>query len=306
MTPVEILKQSLHLQQLSHLYLLVGSQGDNRDQTILEMVQLLTDHLGKSKHELIEKQKVMWVESDTQVIKKEQIQQLFTEFSKTSLQHQRKVYVIEDAEKLNTASANTLLKFMEEPESKTSVGILVASNQQALLDTIVSRSHILKLSEPSIDTRKKTFLELDISPFEAEIYAILYHNHEDVLHAKEDPSIQEMIALFHDIIEERNNKHYVYEMYEKSMFLADKDMLHSFMQILYRFFVDLKTIEEHRHFTSLHETIESLALEIDQVQLDEAIQIVQGFVKQVRYFVQTELLRRRLLHVIRDVMKPLR
>ena len=119
MTPIEIIKNSLLKDQLSHLYLLVGNQGDYRDQMILDIVQTLVSDSASNKTELIEKQKVTWVESETQVIKKDQIQQLFNEFSKTSLQNQRKVYVIEDAEKLNVSSANTLLKFMEEPDSKT-------------------------------------------------------------------------------------------------------------------------------------------------------------------------------------------
>lgn len=208
MTPVDIIKKSLLNDQLSHLYLLVGSKGDFRDKMLLEIVQSLVLDTSSQKNELIEKQKVMWVESETQVIKKDQIQQLFTEFSKTSLQSIRKIYVIEDAEKLNHSSANTLLKFMEEPESKTSVGILVTNNPQSLLDTIVSRSHILKMSEPSIVLRKETFQELELSPLEIEIYAIIFQDIQDVIEAQSSPLIQEMIMLFTHIVNNQHQKNF--------------------------------------------------------------------------------------------------
>ncbi len=155
MTPNEIIQKSILEHRLSHLYLITGSKGEYRDQKILEVVQTLSEDTSSDKAALIEKQKVTWIESETQVIKKQQIQDLFKEFSKTSLQNQRKIYVIEDAEKLNTTSANTLLKFLEEPDSKTSVGILVTDNQYALLDTIISRAHILKIAEPTIKEKRQ-------------------------------------------------------------------------------------------------------------------------------------------------------
>ncbi|HBD73946.1 MAG TPA: hypothetical protein DC003_00085, partial [Acholeplasmataceae bacterium] len=111
MTPNEIIQKSILENRLSHLYLITGSKGEYRDQKILEVVQTLSEDTSSDKAGLIEKQKVTWIETETQVIKKQQIQDLFKEFSKTSLQNQRKIYVIEDAEKLNMTSANTLLKF---------------------------------------------------------------------------------------------------------------------------------------------------------------------------------------------------
>lgn len=303
MTPLDIIKSSLEKDRLSHLYLLVGHQGDYRDQMILEMVQLLVSAPDLTKSELVERQKVMWVESETQVIKKDQVQQLFTEFSKTSLQNQRKVYVIEDAEKLNISSANTLLKFMEEPDSKSSVGILVTNNQQSLLDTIVSRSHILKIIEPSIKERKESFQSLEISPLEVEIYAILYQNKKDVLEAIENPLIQEMIVLFKHMIYEKNNTNFMYDVYENSGCLNEKHTLIAFLQILFRYFTDLKTDQEHIHFQSLLDDIKDTSEHMDALYLEEALGVIQSILKQMRYFVQTELQKRHVLHLIKEAFE---
>jgi DNA polymerase III subunit delta' len=303
MIPIDIIKRSLLKDQLSHLYLLIGNQGDYRDQMILEIVQTLVLDSISNKAELIEKQKVMWVESETQVIKKEQIQELFTEFSKTSLQNQRKVYVIEDAEKLNISSANTLLKFMEEPDSKTSVGILVTNNQQSLLDTIVSRSHILKIAEPSMKERKETFQSLELNSLEIEIFSVLYQDKKDVLEALENPLIQEMIVLFKHIVIEKHNKNFIYDVYELSGCLNEKQTLISFLQILFRYFTDLKTDPSHIHFQSLTKNIQFQSEHIDALQLEEILQSIQSILKQMRYFVQNELQKRHVLHLIKEVFQ---
>lgn len=304
MTPIDIIKDSLLKDRLSHLYLLIGNQGDYRDQVILEIVQTLVLGSNSTKSELIEKQKVMWVESETQVIKKEQIQQLFNEFSKTSLQNQRKVYVIEDAEKLNASSANTLLKFMEEPDSKTSVGILVTNNQQSLLDTIVSRSHILKIIEPSIKERKERFQSLALTPLEVDVFSILYQDKNDVLVALENPLIQEMMILFKHIVIEKHTKNFVYDLYEMSGCLNEKQTLISFLQILIRYFTDLRTDPSHIHFQSLIEKIQLQSEQIDALQLEEILTSIQSILKQMRYFVQTELQKRHVLHLIKEVFQP--
>lgn len=57
-------------------------------------------------------------------------------------QHSRKVFILFDAERMQTASANALLKSFEEPLS-TSVMILVSSFPEKILPTIRSRCQIL-------------------------------------------------------------------------------------------------------------------------------------------------------------------
>lgn len=53
-------------------------------------------------------------------------------------------------EKMNEASANKLLKTLEEPDGKTLI-ILVSENYEALISTIVSRTQLLKINRFSLD-----------------------------------------------------------------------------------------------------------------------------------------------------------
>lgn len=303
MTPNDIIKKSIQDNRLSHLYLITGSKGDFRDQKILEVVQTLSGDTSSNKNSLIEKQKVTWIESDTQVIKKQQIQELFKEFSKTSLQNQRKIYVIEDAEKLNTTSANTLLKFLEEPESKTSIGILVTDNQYALLDTIISRAHILKITEPTIKEKITMFRSESLSPFEIEVFALLFHNVEEAIAANTSSNTKELLVLFNYILDSYQTKNFEFELYELSGCLNDKDTLIQFIQVCLRFLIDLRTDSNHIHFQSKQKMVTDLSNKIDLLELDISITALKDVLKQMRYYVSNELQKRRVLHIINSLFE---
>lgn len=83
-------------------------------------------------------------------IKKEQLLELKEEFSKKSLDGLPKIYIIENADKLNTSAANSLLKFIEEPEEGI-IAILVSNNRYKMLPTILSRCQIYSLKKDNID-----------------------------------------------------------------------------------------------------------------------------------------------------------
>ena len=78
-------------------------------------------------------------------LKKEQIIDLQVDFSTIGVEGNTRVYVIKDCEKMNASTANSLLKFLEEPNPNI-VAILVVNNIGCLLDTIVSRCQLIKLA----------------------------------------------------------------------------------------------------------------------------------------------------------------
>ncbi len=78
------------------------------------------------------------------VIKKEEIEQLQQHFSKKPLYSDKKIYIINNADRLNKSSGNALLKFLEEPDQDI-VAILITANIYEMLETIVSRCQIITL-----------------------------------------------------------------------------------------------------------------------------------------------------------------
>lgn len=88
------------------------------------------------------------IEADGNQIKKSQLLSLKDEYQNKSLIGRRRVYIIKNAEKLNPSSANTILKFLEEPEDGI-IAVLLASNRYQVLDTILSRCQVLSLLDDS-------------------------------------------------------------------------------------------------------------------------------------------------------------
>jgi len=76
-------------------------------------------------------------------IKIGQIRELQHQLSLTPFSAQKKVIIIDEAEKMTQEAANCLLKTLEEPPQK-SLLILITSRPQALLATIISRCQLIK------------------------------------------------------------------------------------------------------------------------------------------------------------------
>ena len=71
---------------------------------------------------------------------------LQSEFSKKSIEGSKKVYIIKSADKMNIQTANSILKFLEEPIDEI-IAILVVDNINLMLPTIISRCQVIKLNK---------------------------------------------------------------------------------------------------------------------------------------------------------------
>ena len=82
------------------------------------------------------------LEPDGKNIKKEQVVELKKRFSTIPVFTKENIYIIKEAEKLNGSSANTMLKFIEEP-SDNILGFFLTNNLNNVISTIRSRCEIL-------------------------------------------------------------------------------------------------------------------------------------------------------------------
>lgn len=85
------------------------------------------------------------IETDSSIIKKEQLLELQSEFSRSSIEGEYRIYVIKDCDKMNKQASNCLLKFLEEPVPGI-IAILLTNHFNKLLSTIVSRCQIIRLN----------------------------------------------------------------------------------------------------------------------------------------------------------------
>ncbi|MBP3841221.1 MAG: hypothetical protein IK997_03735 [Bacilli bacterium] len=142
--------------KISHAYLIETYDYDNIDNLVTELLKFLlcSDKLNDYSHEckichLIDKKEypdIKYIRPDGSSIKKEQLLSLMDEFKNKSMYNNKQIYVIEDATKLNQSSANTMLKFLEEPEENI-IAILIANNRYKVIDTILSRCQVISLQK---------------------------------------------------------------------------------------------------------------------------------------------------------------
>lgn len=126
------------------------------------------------------------VEPDGASIKKHQIQSLQEEFSKTGLESNKKMYIIEHADRMTNNAANSLLKFLEEPNSST-VAILLTEQIHRILPTILSRCQILSF-QPLSPIMIKSILTTNNVPegLANTISELAYHQDEALYLSRDD------------------------------------------------------------------------------------------------------------------------
>ena len=100
------------------------------------------------------------IEPDGMYIKKQQIIDLQQVFSRSSVEGSKRIYIIKDCEKMRPEAANSMLKFLEEPESGI-IAILMTNNINNVLSTIISRCKVVKLNNLSDSVDNNSNEELD-------------------------------------------------------------------------------------------------------------------------------------------------
>ena len=85
---------------------------------------------------------LIMIEPDGTSIKKGQIEDLKISFETKPIYSKYNTYIIVSAEKLNSSSANAMLKFVEEP-TEGILGFFITNNKDVIIPTIKSRCQVL-------------------------------------------------------------------------------------------------------------------------------------------------------------------
>lgn len=156
------------------------------------------------------------IDSDGSLIKKDQILELRSLFSKASLYTKESIYIIKNAEKMNKESANTMLKFLEEPEGNI-IGFFITTHEDSVLPTIKSRCQQIELLfennlyekyqlQPDEYEKSLTLLTNYLSKIEIERKKLILYNRE-YFNAVEKEEIKSLFQIMLDIYQAKlNNK----------------------------------------------------------------------------------------------------
>ena len=310
-TVMTMLEKSVEKNRLAHAYIFEGRRGAGKKQAALLLTQRLMctaqDH-EKPCGECRECKRikhgnhpdVMTLEPDGTTIRKAQVESLQKEFTYRGMEPGLKVYIVNDADKMTASAANSLLKFLEEPESPT-LALLLTENVHFMLDTIRSRAQKITFAPPSLERRAAIFLEQDINPNIAALLARLpdewgggnvLENVEWIVHAR-GLVIQLTEEVYH------RPQQMLLTLQEKWLpHFKDREELDIGLDLLlfwHRDVLALKHRENDLAFPDQKEKLEQEALHMSETVLAQRLQWILQAKRRLRANVNAQLLMEHLL-----------
>ena len=175
------------------------------------------------------------IEPDGSTIKKEQILELKRNFSTVPIYTKDNIYIIKNAEAMTQSSANTMLKFLEEPEEHI-MGFFITSNLNNVIPTIRSRCEVIKamydVHELNIDSvfddNNSEFLNIAMTyleKLEVEKNDSIMYNRSILLgkiSAREDIKklVQIILIIYEEFLKNSLNLPSKYQKFAKNNFLS--------------------------------------------------------------------------------------
>lgn len=162
----ELLTNSVKNNKISHSYLFIGIEGIGKKLIAKEFAKMIlcideNKYCGSCKSciefDTDNNPDFKIIEPDGNSLKIEQIREFQSKVAEKPIISNKKVYIINDSDKMTTEAQNCLLKTLEEPPEFVTI-ILIGSNENAFLSTIKSRCMILHFNKIQDDEIKR-FLE---------------------------------------------------------------------------------------------------------------------------------------------------
>lgn len=233
--------------------------------------------------------------TDEKSIKREDIDELIELIYKKPYESDKKIFIINECEKMTTQAANTFLKTLEEPIGE-SVIILLTNNINLLLDTIVSRCQIIKLK--NIDKKeiekilKEKYNASDMNAAIASYYSKgILNKAVNIITEKDDilKIREQVIMIFDKIINLDSNIIFEYEKY----FEDQKDNIDKIIEIMMIWIRDidfckndLQNLVANKDFLSL---IKIHVNKTDGADLNRLIEYLQFSSDNIKYSVNYKL-----------------
>lgn len=246
------ISESYHENHLSHAFLIeTNDQERCLDDLKKELCKIncVNEYKEKCKNcnvcHQIEKEllpSLIIVRPDGITIKKEQVLDLKHKFSLKPVYTRFNMYVLINSERLNSSSANTMLKFIEEPEEGI-IGFFIANNKENVIDTIRSRCQIISnnygVIECSLNFLTECIEYLRDVHITSDLSVLVNRN----LLEKYSFSREDLVIFFQNIVE------IYYSLYRSSLGIQDCDEKYQCLSFLLKkgpsfFLKQLQLVEE--------------------------------------------------------------
>jgi DNA polymerase-3 subunit delta' len=303
---LRIIENSKKNNRLSHAYLFTGPKGTYKKELAYHFALMLyckeetPCYKCDSCKAILEGNhlNVTYIEPLGQSIKKEQIIALQEEFSKTSLVDGPRIYIINEAETMSASAANSLLKFIEEPNGET-YGILITEHKDNILSTIISRSMVINFRELDKKFLKEQLKSKEISPLMLNSLCYLTSNLDEAIELSTDESFVKVCSIFERFVSDLKDRKSVSLFYKANLeVLGNKEKLKLFLRLLEAFFRDLyeyRVLNNVLVFDSLTDVIKTISNHYDKDDLLKYLFEILELIKKIGYNVNMSLLMNQFL-----------
>lgn len=286
-------KNALNNNALSHAYLIVGEIGTNLLNTAKYLAKSILCNDGDpfACESCINCIRVdddnypdlIVLNGEKATIKKEDISSLETRFEKTALDDKGiKIYILHIVENMTLEAINSVLKFLEEPESNI-YAILTSNNENSVLPTIISRCQVMHLKPIKREIIIKEAVEEDIPLEDAELLSYFYNDislMKDIFGKEKSNEYliaKEAVLNFLSALIKDEKEAIFIEEKEIQPIIKNKESMRFFLDMLINFFEQILLKQNSREILlkSYEEIITTLSEKLEHVD-NSLIELMKG------------------------------
>lgn len=302
-----LLTNSMKKNRLSHAYLFEGSKGTGKMGIAVTLAKTLfcpfldgVEPCNKCSDckRIISKNHpdVHFFSPEGHSIKIEQIRLLRKEFSYRGSESKRKLYIIEHADRMTQSAANSLLKFLEEP-NEHETALLLTEQIQQLLPTIISRCQTITFSPlPSAEIRRM-LEEQNIPKSIAYLASAITNDYESAKARCEEEWFAQARKLVIQLMEEILERHYqvLFTIHEKWIpHFKERDQLELGFHLLLLWYRDVLQLklgkEDEMVFIQEREKLEQFHFRFTKQQVIKQMEAILEAKKRLNANVNPQLL----------------
>ncbi|MER2089358.1 MAG: DNA polymerase III subunit delta' [Sporosarcina sp.] len=311
-TVIERLCSSHRNGRIGHAYMFDGERGTGKEAVATFFAQLLLcsnpensvpcetcpscRRVSSSNHP-----NVTLIVPDGQDIKKEQMSKLVYSMTKKGYESGRKIYIISRADRMNVAAANTLLKFLEEPEGDVTA-ILLTDSYQSILPTIQSRCQRVSFLPPSREMMIDRLVEKGITPSMAATVSMVTANVDEAFRLAGDDQFAQMRKTVVKLVEASDRHVHEALLFIQSEWVPlfkEKEEAESGLDLLlyaYRDVVASKAdLQSTAAFPDQHELFKGLSMKMTYSRLSANMEAILQAKKQLHGNMNRTLLMEQLV-----------
>jgi len=278
---IDILKKTIKQNRLPQSYLFYGPDGVGKIKTAKELAKICNCQDIKEVDSCgvcvscykIDKD----IHPDVKVIQPahihfliSQIQELQKEVYISPFEGKKKIYILDEVDKMTPDAANAFLKTLEEPSS-TTLFILITSSLETLLPTVISRCQLIRFNLIPADVQRQIFSQWKLEP--SKIHLLTQTSEGSIGKAKEYlekgvlEHLEKLTELLEDIFKGEENFFLISKIVTSVLNYYKKEDINLFLEIL---------------AVWLKETFIS-KLSFDFSTLDKAMEIVLETQKMIKF-----------------------